>query len=153
MSSAKFYKYSSWGLLVLNIGLISFLIMGHPPKRDGVKNGGAKEAMNLSEEQHELFLGLAQKQKEQITGINIKQEALLKSYFSQIILETEAANSDSLLNRITQLEKDKILATYQHFVDIKSTLNENQQESFKSFSKHVIATLLNKKRRPNQKGK
>ena len=144
MKQLQFYKVATWGLLVLNLSMVAFFFLTAPPPHHGRKLGGQKAGaiMKMNDQQNESFHLLAEEHMKKMEGFNNQQRNLLKPYFSSLIDSKAAINSDSLLNKVQLLERNKIESTYQHFQDVKSILKPEQHTYFEEFVEHAMGRIL-----------
>lgn len=143
MTYSSFYKYAAIALLLINLGLLSFIYIGHkPPPPENGERLSAKERLNLDESQHEQFLKIVEIHHERIDSIKNAQSELLERHFDK------ASNqSQSDLEQLTQLEILKLKEVEQHFEDIKGILNPKQLTDFQSFKEFVIKSITNSDRK------
>jgi hypothetical protein len=115
MSKVKLYKYLCLGLLLLNIGLVSFFILtkgGRPPERKNFKNQAA-EILNLDEVQQSLFSDLAKEHGDKMRSLENEQADVIKGYFTNLI---NGISNAEVPPRALKIEKEKIDITNQHFI-------------------------------------
>lgn len=153
MRKEQLYQYTTWGLLVLNLSMISFFFLTkpspHPRKGDLEFTKRAIEILKLEESQQAVFLESAKKHNQQMEAVNNQQRDLLKPYFQSLIDPESPSGTDSLLRQVELLERKKIELTYQHFNDVKSNLKEDQKAGFEKFMKRALdIILLNQQKRP-----
>lgn len=147
MESLKFYKYATWGLLILNLLMLSFFIITKGGKHEGNHTPGmAAELLKLNDEQHTQFLASAQQHEQIMDRINAAQSSLLKPYFSQLTTPQKITSANTL-TEIQALEKQKIEATYQHFEEVKNILTIEQLPDFKIFMNHILTRLIDTKKK------
>lgn len=132
MKKETFYKVTIALLIVLNFLQVGARFMAHQPQRDPIKM--AVKNLGLDEVQEKQFRKLAQAHKNKMVDFRTKQSLLTEAYFNQ--------PSDSTLNEVTILERNKIEAIWQHFIDVKNVLNENQEDEFEEFKKRSIKRIL-----------
>lgn len=136
MEKEKLYKLIIGILLALNLlQLFGFLFAPQPQApQEGHFENEAVKMLNLDAEQKEKFARFAEEHKEKMKNLYDEQTQLSSAYFNQ--------TSDSLLNRIAQIETEKISATQQHFSDVKNLLNESQVANFEQFKKKALQSIL-----------
>ncbi len=147
MKPLKFYKYATWGLLILNLSMLSFFIItrGGAHGRHGA-SPRATDLLKLTEQQNTQFLASAKQHDQIMNRINLEQSSLLKPYFSQLTTpnkEDKNVASAATLEKLQILEKRKIEATYQHFEEVKSILREEQLPDFKIFMDTILPLIIN----------
>ena len=149
MKPLQFYKYATWGLLLLNVLIVGFFFLGPPP--NGAHRGGsgprATELLNLDEQQNQLFLASAKSHETKMNDITKEQKALLTAYFNHLVSNAPTTNKNDLLTQYEQLESQKIKQTYQHFSEIKNILNTEQEADFEVFINDILRFLLPDKRK------
>ncbi len=149
MKKSQFYKYSAIGLLVLNLAMIAFFLLGRPPGPPPPHQNNNKgfiqkaiQILDLDEQQSSAFFEFTKKHKNQMETIHLKQRELLKPYFSSLIDTTKDKNSESILKEVQQLERSKIEKTYQHFEEVKSILRKEQKPYFEDFVNQAVRIIL-----------
>lgn len=146
MQSNQFYKIAAGILLLLNLAMISFFFLTKPPHPHGVNNRSfvrpADEIMQLDKDQNSQFLELASKHTKQIKTLEAEQRELLKPYFLSTIDSPNQSVSDSLVNEILRIEKQKIEKTQDHFQEVKSILKPEQKDKFKTFLEESLNFIL-----------
>lgn len=142
MQSTQFYKYTTWGMLCLNLILIGFLFLGRP-------NGGHKmraiDSLKMDKTQHDAFLASAKRHASLMRELTKAQTDLLKPYFQQLIDTNLIINEDQLFTDLQIVEKQKIKSAYQHFEEIKNFLREEQLAGFKPFMDEILGKVLSEK--------
>ena len=139
----QLFKYATVGLFIMNIGLLSFIYIGHTsPRHDGRNHLNAHEQLNLNDQQHDSFLKLVQSHHDKISIINKEQQSLLKKVLIDQGDDLDQITSEALLHEYSTLEIDKIINTKQHFTDIKSILSESQYADFEIFRESVLSKIL-----------
>jgi hypothetical protein len=141
MSKVKLYKYLCLGLLLLNIGLVSFFILtngGRPAERKIFKNQAAV-ILNLDEEQQSLFSELAKEHGDKMRSLEREQAEVIKQHFANLI---NGISNAELPPRALTIEKEKIDITNQHFKDIRSLLGPEQKDKFPDFMKAALKNIL-----------
>lgn len=143
MNKLKFLKISVAALVVLNLGLMAFLLLGRPkhPRHPGREMGSQPkdviiERLQFSAEQIELYDNLISKHRAEIHKLDHKLRSLKNDLYSNI------SNNDSIpelelveLNRLQgQIERTH----YNHFLDIKSLCEADQLVAFQDLSKELV---------------
>ncbi len=155
MHELKFYKYSAIFLLIINLLLLAFIIVGRPdhPRPIHQQKRGAKERLNLDNKQHEQFLAIAKAQETQMADYDKRQVQLLQQYFKPLYSITDTSNSDIILQEFFSIEKDKIVSIHAHFQEVKSLLNKDQYDRFNQFTEDIISRLLIKNEKRSKRPK
>ena len=137
-------------MLLLNILiLVNFLII--IPLFIHNKNApehSNEQQLNLNQEQILSFKIFADEHHEEILALNKKQEKLIPSYFATLFEQSSASNRDSLATEIQSIESQKLKVTYEHFEDIKSILNPEQEKDFPEFVEGSLLRIMGKNHRP-----
>ncbi len=156
MKENKFYKIAFVLMLLLNIVVLGYLFLSKP-KRPSFEDGRpnrpanpiaigfehASKTMNLDDSQLENFRKLVTKHKGEMKDINERQRDILKPLFK------DSNNTDSFsLEKLGNLEQEKVQLTLDHFKDIKKILREEQYEGFDSFKNTVSIRLLSDGKKP-----
>ncbi|MEZ4850475.1 MAG: hypothetical protein R3B93_18060 [Bacteroidia bacterium] len=146
MNQLKLYKYATWGLLFLNIAVLTFFLLTKPHPRPHQSPDGFQsevvEILNLNSQQAATFKELAQEHNQKMESINEQQKNLLPPYFESLSDLSINIDRDSILNDFQQLERKKIEVTFQHFQDLKSILDEEQLPYFDRLIGRLIDRLL-----------
>lgn len=138
MSKEKFYKVGFILLLLINIGVVSFIFFSKPPhpKQERLKDK-VTAILNFNKQQIKHYEVLIQNhqakiRKEESELISLKRN-LYTSIENEKISETYL---DSIATRVKAIERIHT----QHFLDIKQLCNKNQIQNFKkltdAFSKY-----------------
>jgi protein CpxP len=153
MSNSKVYKIGFSVMLVINITVIAFLLIGPPahPQRgpsgahqrdlkDEISNG-----LQLNEEQRHQYLEMAVEHREELRIIERSQKELASQYLGFLKL-TEVSDNEmaEVLSRLSQLESAKIDATYEHFEELKKLCTASQLADFDKIMDQVISVLLDR---------
>ncbi|AWV97878.1 hypothetical protein [Arcticibacterium luteifluviistationis] len=149
MKQQDFYKYSTIGLLILNLAMVAFFFLTKPKagQEHRPEQGNPIEILKLNSEQHELFIKSAMQHKENMDKIGASQRALVSPFFNGLI-DKPTNSKDSLLQEIQELEKEKIELTYKHFEEIKAILKPEQLASFEPFMKTILKEILSPSKNP-----
>lgn len=148
MQRITLYKIGFFSLLILNIALIVFLISRRPFHRLPPHNGQppfmqeAIETLQLKDEQIAEFQALAKEHGEEMKALQTKQTEAIARYFETLKDESQAAESENLLNAIKDLETEKVTHTRKHFEDVKNILNDDQLKNYPMFVDRAIEALL-----------
>ncbi len=144
MKQLQFYKYATWGLLILNLSMVVFFFLTAPPRPKGseIGRGKASEVLKLDTQQGVSFLQLAQAHMKQMDDFNNQQRDILQPYFKSLIKQNNSIDPESLLDQVQLMERRKIESVYQHFQDVKSILRPDQYEYFDGFIEHAIERIL-----------
>lgn len=145
MKPLQFYKYAAFGLLALNIAILTFFFMTrHKRPHHSKKEGKAviAKTLKLNDSQHSKFIALAEAHVHEMNQFDAKQKDLLTPYFYMLIDSSYSSTSDSVMSSILLLERHKIESTYAHFKDVQTILSKEQEEDFKDFMNIAIGRIL-----------
>lgn len=159
MNHLKFYKLAIGGLVLLNIGVLTFFLLAktsarppHPPRNNNFQEE-VPSILDLNDEQRATFYDLADQHEQQIRTINNEQQKLLHPYFESIADSSIDLDTTFVLNQFQQLERRKLATTRQHFLKIKGLLNEDQLPRFEIVMEKALGRIISgkKKHRPPPK--
>lgn len=162
MKQLKFFKISLIALVLLNLAMMGYLFYGQnskpsfqpPPHHPGPGHQPFERAiksLDLDIEQEAQFRELVKEHHKTIGLIDDQQRELLTPYFESLVDTEQSISTDSLLSDIQVLEAQKIETTYNHFVDVKALLREDQFSDYEKFIQKAIHNLVmkpKKDRRP-----
>lgn len=153
MDKLKFYRYSALGLLVLNLAIMAFFFLYRPMA--GGPMGPPQPThveLDFDEQQKEAFHDLVETHQAEMQRINRQQKELLAEYFNTLS-ESQMDSSVMVPQRYTDLEAEKISATYEHFLQVKALLNAEQQQKFPTFVERTLKNILGRggNRPPNRR--
>lgn len=141
MEQVKFYKYTTFVLVILNLSMVAFFFL-MKPKGQHHNGRNVVEILKLEKTQNDTFLQYADAHKALMKEFDEQQKALLKTYFQTLTDTTDLAITDSLLTEVQKVEREKIESTYEHLEDVRSILNEEQQPYFQEFMNRVYGRIL-----------
>ena len=149
MKTTQLYKYTTWFLLAVNIGMLLFLFftMRPPPNREEGLAEHMKQTLNLTSEQMPIFTSSTEKYKQHVNMVSTQQKQILRAYF--LTLVDVPADKEALLLQLQQLEKQKIQNSYQHLQEIKNILSPDQIPDYKQFMAEALEIMLSDKKKPN----
>ena len=152
MKQLQFYKYATWGLLVLNLSMIAFFFLTRPepPLPHSAKSflPQAIEMLHLDEQQRAAFEQSARAHNQEMNSINEQQQELLLPYFQSLADSSKSIDTEKLVSQIQRLEGDKVESTYRHFQSVKSILRPEQQAFFEAFMNHALRIILLEQKNP-----
>ncbi|MEL6673715.1 MAG: hypothetical protein AAFR61_16030 [Bacteroidota bacterium] len=147
MERGQLYKYATLGLLLLNLGLLGWIISRDRPfpppvhERHGPR-GNAQTIMGLSDAQHEAFGVLIDRHTKGIERVSDQQKPIIDAYFQPLLDAGVSLNPDSVLQEMMELEAEKLRLVYQHLQEVKDMLEPGQEDGFAdfvAFIKKIIA--------------
>ncbi|MEM9821456.1 MAG: hypothetical protein AAF985_10305 [Bacteroidota bacterium] len=144
MSQLNFFKYTTVGLLVLNVSMIAFFFLTkpRPPLNEGSAHHRVVKLLDLDKAQGEKFFQSARNHHDQLPLIEDRQKEALQTYFNSLLSAPDSIDLAPALEKIVQLERQKVVLTYQHFEEIRGMLKPEQVPKFESFMGEVLKTLL-----------
>lgn len=133
-------------LLVLNFGTLAFLFFSgrehhHAPPFG--KGGPAQmiiKELSLDEQQQDKFSNLREQHHSSMALLDKELEETAKSYLNKLV-STDTSDVDSLRQAIGRLEMQRASVTYQHFKDLRSICNAEQQEKFDALLPELFRIL------------
>ncbi|WP_341227053.1 hypothetical protein [uncultured Arcticibacterium sp.] len=127
------------GLLLINLGLLLYLLFGNTAKKPMLERKPLLEAMlNFDEEQSIQFEALKNAHHEIITDNNKKIKVLKNRLFTDIENDEEN-DAAATAQRIGELTATIDLETRKHFKEVREICNEEQKQKFDDFLKEVLA--------------
>jgi periplasmic protein CpxP/Spy len=139
MNKLKIYQWATLGLLLLNLAILCFFVFTKPIPPKGINPKlVANQEMDLTNEQHKLFLASAEKHKQQITALENQQETLWQSYFKTLSIANVTTENDTIILQLQSIEKQKIEITSTHFSEVKAFLKPYQYKGFSIFLQHLL---------------
>ncbi len=157
--NSKMYKIGFFILLALNMVLMVLFVMGPKPPRPekGRPESGIKDEIShelgFTDEQKVKFDEMAINHREAIRNLEGRERKLMKSFFEQLASENSNQKKESLLGEIVQLERDKIMVTYNHFEELKGICNVEQLTRFDKVLSRIVPILTNSPGGPPPIGK
>lgn len=140
MNPLTFYKYGTYGLLVMNVMMLAFFFFFRPKSSRPHTRQFEQEAMkmlSLDETQRFAFKDAAKKHGSQVRGLNEDNRRLVEQFF------LDDGSTDSLLiSKIQQLESQKLILTKKHFEEIKNILKPDQIKHFEPFKRRALGIIL-----------
>lgn len=138
MNQVKFYKITTWGLALLNISILAFLMLTKPaPPRHHHPNHGFKsevsKILKFDDGQQSMFLKLAEEHSQELRSISEKQQTIFNRYFESLVDTSTTHDNANNLTEFQQLEKEKFEVTRQHLLDVKKLLREDQLPHYEQF--------------------
>lgn len=149
MNKIKFLSFLSIGLLLVNIGLVAFLLFGRPGKP---KPGGPRdmivERLGFDEQQVAIFDESIKTHRRGIRKVDSSVLALKEELFSLLPQNTvPVSKRDSLIQEIVKMEQQKQYADFEHFLAIKKICKPEQLDEYSEFTKE-LSKLFGRKGRP-----
>ncbi|MEM9929025.1 MAG: hypothetical protein AAF840_04365 [Bacteroidota bacterium] len=154
MDPLKIYRWATWNLLALNVAILAFFLF-FPPHPPGEGPGRGVRVLNFDPAQEEQFGELVQQHQAAMRQLNQQHQDLLKAYFSDLSAAQRGDTVPSLPNPLARIEQQKIIATYQHFLDVEGLLRPDQQANFPGFVEEALGNIFHQqpKRGKRREGK
>ena len=119
------------GLLLLNLGLLAYLILGgNNQANQGQPRPLLETTLNFTEEQTSDFETLREEHREKSMALNNEIKSLKDVLFSDFTSSKDATGADSLARKIANLHVKLDLATLNHFKDVRNLCTEKQKAKF-----------------------
>lgn len=157
--NSKIYRIGFFALLAINIVLMVLFILGPKPPRPehgrpqrDIKDQISHE-LGFTEEQKAKYDEMALKHREAIRNLEGRERKLMKSFFGQLASENSNQDKETSLEEIVQLERDKIMVTYNHFEELKGICNVEQLKRFDKVLSRIVPLLTNSPGGPPPGGK
>lgn len=155
MSKTKLLTIGLISLLVLNLGLISFLFINRPmpgPGGRGLRNDGPPkpremviERLHFSPAQIGEYDKLIEQHQKGIRNAN-DRIALVKNELYRSLSNTDLAVRDSLIVKLGELQQQIELIHYNHFADIRKICEPEQIASFDRLTKDLAKFFFNQQK-------
>ncbi len=134
-------------LLLLNFGTLGFLFFRpapHPPGPGKHRlDRQIVERLQFNSAQQQTFKKLKTTHHEQMLASDKQYRSALESYFNLLKNEpVQPAQQDSLLEVLTQIQKDRASITFQHFQDLKALCSPEQAEHFSELVPELMRVIL-----------
>ncbi|MFT5885342.1 MAG: protein CpxP [Arcticibacterium sp.] len=119
------------GLLLLNLGLLAYLILGGKNQANQRQPRPLLETtLNFTEEQSSDFEMIREEHRETSMALNDEIKSLRDVLFSDFTSSKDATGADSVARKIANLHVKLDLATLNHFKDVRSLCTEEQKATF-----------------------
>jgi Spy/CpxP family protein refolding chaperone len=149
MNKDNFYRFVIIALLLLNSATLAFMWFakdgepkgdGHrPPRPDQL----IKERLALDDAQSMQFDGFKHEHHSAMVDLQIESSDLHQTLFALLkapVIDT--ASRDSIITQIQELSRQKELITFEHFRQVRSILNDDQQTKFDAFVEEISRRIL-----------
>lgn len=152
--SSQMYKVGFFILIAMNVLLVLvFTLKPAPSHQRRDKKDELGNELRLSEEQKLAFDEMVINHREAIHHLENQERELLSSFFEQLSPENQNENKEALLQEILQVEKDKIMITFNHFEELRGICSEEQLTKFDKVIQQAFPMMKNSGERPNQHGR
>lgn len=147
MTQLEFNKYGFWTMCLLNVLVLTYVLLSRPNRPEGgppAGRQGAKEKLELDDDQHNAFRSLADAHHIIIDSIDKAQQVMLEPYFKSIGDTSLMDDTPEMLNAYQQLEGRKVAISLAHFKDVKALLRPDQYANFDNFMEDISQRLFSK---------
>ena len=136
-------------LLIMNIGIVTFLVMHHEHERPPHPGGPPHvdrliiETLKFDDEQKKKFEVMKHEHHEQMMRIDEEYKNVLEKYFSLLNDEKiKTVEKDSLEKEIGRLQLSKATVTLEHFRQLKALCKPEQQKHFQELIPELTKIIL-----------
>ncbi len=156
MSKIKLLSIAVIGLLIVNLGIVSFLLLRKPPHPRGFRpemnqlegrpegQAGPKniiiERLHFDKEQVAAYEKLIEQHQATVKNIRDSIRMAKTALYNTLNNET-FAGKDSVVNELNLLQRNLELAHYQHFAALKKICKPEQTENFDKLT-HDLARFF-----------
>lgn len=152
MNKVKVLIYLSVILLLFNLVLIGFIMMGKP-RKEGDREGPKRyiiETLHFDRNQIAAYEVLVQQHRRQIRDKEMQMMDLKQQLYSLLSVAYSAGDADSLIAAIAGVQTAIEQINFKHFQDIKNLCRPEQQAYFDKLSLE-IAELFNHQGPPHER--
>jgi periplasmic protein CpxP/Spy len=143
MTKVKLLSIAVVGLLLVNIGILTFLFFRKPiPSFDSPRRGGEGpkniiiERLHFDKEQVAQYEKLIEEHQQNIRELS-GQVRMTKNQLYSTLATDAAMSKDSLENKLGELQRQIESVHYSHFTDIKKLCKPGQLESFNALTQDL----------------
>ena len=155
MSKMKLLSIAVIGLLLLNFGTLGFVLLRKPPHgpegRPEAERGGPKniiiERLHFDKEQVSQYETLIKEHQQTISALR-DSISMVKHTLYQTLNNEQANDKDSLVNRLSSLQKEIELTHYKHFTVIKKICKPEQFKLFSNLTNELADFFAPEKNKP-----
>lgn len=152
MSRERFYKITILCLLLLNFGILGYLVFsrnsnsGHPPHDAPDKI--IIERLKMDERQQDSFNELKHEHHSQIMELQEQSSEIHKALYTLLKTgNTRDAVKDSLLKLLQQNALEREQVTFDHFQKLRAVLRTEQQVKFDELVEEMSQRIMEVHRR------
>lgn len=153
MDKIKLLTYSVIGLVLLNIGIISFLYLSKPNSNRDDNRRKPKdiiiEKLHFDATQEKKYEEIINVYRNKIDSLNNNNRELKAELYSQLKQPSVSDKiKDSLIKLILVNQKNIEETNFNHFQDIKSICNKSQIDNFNDLTEELEKLFSNTNRKP-----
>ena len=155
MDKFKLLTYSVIGLVILNIGIISFLYLSSPNSKRNDLGRKPKdiiiEKLHFDSNQIKKYENIIKVYRNSIDSLNNNNRDIKAELYAQLKQPTVNTNIKDSLIQLTLVNQKRIEeANFKHFQDIKSICTKSQIENYNSLTEELEKLFSNQNRKPRQ---
>ena len=151
MKKTNFLKLTLIGLLLLNLSTLSFIFFKYNKSDENRKSNKPDQLiinkLAFNKEQENIYKKLIQNHRQQI---NIIQETILNyknNLYTKLKNNTSSkTQTDSLISKINEQQKNIELINYNHFLDIKGICSQKQIPAYNELVNELTLIFSNQPR-------
>jgi len=142
MKQDLLFKILVGTMVVLNLVLLAFIFWPDDSKPRKRRPPGkpvpelVAEILNFSEEQKDQYKKMGRTHHQAITKLRRQKDEAVVNFLEASTRDSVDKSLDTKMERILEIEEERILLTYQHLEDIKNLCTDEQ---LKNFSKVISA--------------
>jgi len=153
MDKFKLLTYSVIGLVILNIGIISFLYLSSPNSKRNDLGRKPKdiiiEKLHFDSNQIKKYENIIKVYRNSIDSLNNNNRDIKAELYAQLKQPTVNTNIKDSLIQLTLVNQKRIEeANFKHFQDIKNLCTKSQLEAYNSLTEELEKLFSNQNRRP-----
>lgn len=148
MNRERFYKIVILCLLLLNFGILGYLLVsrndghGHPPP-GGPPDRLIIERLKLDEKQQDTFDGLKQEHHGQMMELQEQSSILHRQLYALLKNKpVDSATKDSLMQLLQQNALQKEQVTFEHFRKLRGILRPEQEPAFDDLVEEISQRIM-----------
>ena len=152
MSKTKLLTFSVIALLLLNFGILAFLFLSGPNKRNHEPREVIIHELHFDKNQIVDYDKLISVHKEKIKNLNDSIKNCKNELYSKLKTAQNKSVNDSLFIKIAHFQAQIEQTHYNHFLDIKKLCKPNQLEDYNELTTKLSEMFQGKqqKQRPER---
>lgn len=154
MDKIKLLTYAVIGLLLLNVGIISFLFFSRPNRNPDENHRRPKEfiaeKLHFDDNQNEKYESIIPIYKDKIDSLDAINKKLKSELYSQLKLPVvNTIVKDSIITLFLANQKQIEQLHFKHFQDIKSICKDTQLGDFNALTEELRKMFSNQNSKPH----
>ncbi|MCX6245295.1 MAG: periplasmic heavy metal sensor [Bacteroidetes bacterium] len=134
-------------LVVLNLGTLTFMWINRPggqsPSNHRDVSAYLKKELLLTEPQQEEYTQLRAQHQQEMQNLQNQDRALHKKFFDLLqVSPPDSFAAESVADSIATLRKKMEILTFNHFIDFRKILKQEQQRKFDTIFTEVLRMVL-----------